>query len=93
MLNLTFDPFFNVKWSHLSTEALYIPYIPFITDPKVGDKYCNSSLILNANRNITFHCSRWQEIGLVRTFSIYLFKQSFAEAKLLLQEQVLPDAV
>ena len=25
LLTLTFDPFFNVKWGHLSTKALYLP--------------------------------------------------------------------
>ena len=40
MLNLTFDPFFNVNWGYLTTKALYLLLISIIIDPKVGDKYC-----------------------------------------------------
>ena len=31
-----FDPFFNVKWGHLTTKALYLPYFSYITDPKAA---------------------------------------------------------
>ena len=45
MLNLTFDPFFNVKWGHPTTKALDLPWIAIITDPKGVHKYCGSCLI------------------------------------------------
>ena len=37
LLTLTFDPFFSVKWGHLTTKALYLPYFSYITDPKAQD--------------------------------------------------------
>ena len=42
---LTFDPFFSVKWDHLTTKALYLPFLSYITDPKVEDNRCGSGLV------------------------------------------------
>ena len=40
-----FDPFFSVKWGHLTTRALYLHYFSYITEPKVGDNCCGSALV------------------------------------------------
>ena len=45
ILNLTFDPLFNVKWGHRTLKVLYLAYISIITDRKVGDKYWSISLV------------------------------------------------
>ena len=46
MVTTTFDPFFSVKWGHLTTKALYAPYVSIITDPKAGDNHFGSSMYL-----------------------------------------------
>ena len=40
-----YHPFFNVKWGHLATEALYLPLFSIITDPKAGNNHCVSILL------------------------------------------------
>ena len=47
LLTLTFNPCISVKWDHLSTKALYLPYFSYITDPKAEDNSCSSGLVCN----------------------------------------------
>ena len=47
LLNMSFDPFFNIKWGHLTTKALYPLQFSIMADPKAGDNHCGSNLILN----------------------------------------------
>ena len=53
-----FDPFFSVKWGHLTAKALYLPYFSYITDPKTGDNRCGSDLIYAVLLKAVSHMER-----------------------------------
>ena len=45
LLNLTFDPCFNVMWGYPTTKAFHLLYFSIITDSKAGDNRCGSGLV------------------------------------------------